>query len=278
MPFADRDDWKDNVAYLEGSVVYHKGFLYIAMADSEAGEDPLTATHEFTFTSGDFGFPDDTFTKVLRKWTIFDLPSGYYYQKLCGRTANPRPFEGFYYGDVMVLAVYSLGDTDDFGRIVKYNWSGYGIPHGLNSEWVEPNLIYAKNTELEQSIPSELIYHISFVPIDDGAMPMQYGDETVTGYQYKSHLYQFTTSNFFETTSYGQNTIEGLKMFTMWYAAFSRDHNYTGIGYGSATRTSPAFADNYTASIPELPEPPETDPPTPPYTWFLTGINPNHPD
>jgi hypothetical protein len=289
MPFAGYDDWKDSLTYSANSVVYYKGYLYRAMTAIDAGDNPLTATHEFSFDSGDFGFdkiyptpaepnPSNTFTKVLRKWTVYDLPSGYYYQKLYGRTTAPGASESFANGDAMVLTVYSLGDSDQGGRFVNYNWIGYGLPPGLNSEWIEPNFIYAKDTDAEQNISSELIYHISFVPIDEGAMPKQYGDEDVTGFQYQSHLYQFTSSTFFESNKYGDDEIDGIRMWTMYYAAFSRDHNYTGIGYGSATRTSPAFADNYTASIPELPEPPETDPPAEPYIWFVTGINPNHPD
>jgi len=280
MPFAGYADWKDTLAYSRGSVVYHKTYLYVAMTDCDAGDDPLSSTFTEYFNCGDFGFdmiypteeepnPDNTYSQTMRKWSIYDLPCNYYYQRLAGRKTQPGEFESFETGEVMVLNVYRpLGPDDGAGEAkLKYNWRGYGLTFGLNSEWPDPE-------------EGELVYHISFVPLDpagpESIMPYQYGDETVSGLSFESHLYQYNTSTFFAGDYYGAGTGPfnpgTVRMSCMYLAAFSRTHNFTGDPSGSATLTSPAFADNYFASIPELPV---TDPPT---YWLLTGINPNHPD
>ena len=292
MPFAGYDDWKDSEAYSAGDIVFYNNYLYIAMTSCDAGDDPLTATYTQYFEVGDFGFnkvfpteeepdPDNTYSQTMRKWTIYDLPFGYYYSKLCGLPGNNLQ-ESQYSNvgtEVMVLNVYRLGGPDDgldFAKI-EYNWSGYGLPHGLNSKWPDPDYVLRRGQETEREIESELVYHISFVPMDFNGlakMPKQYGDETVSGLAFQSHLYQYNTTTFYGGDYYGaENTpYESVRMATLFYATFSRSHNYIGDPSGSDSVTSPTFADNYEASVPS---PPVTDPPT---QWYLTGITPNHPD
>lgn len=278
MPFWNYPDWKANQSYARDTVVYYNSYLYVAMTDCEAGDNPLTSTYTAYFECGDFGFdkifpseennfnPDNTYTRTMRKWTVADLPFSYYHAKLCGLYGEGFTYSG--YGDagqeVMVLNVYRPEGPDqgpDDPKL-KYNWSGYGITRGLNSEWPESEI-------------GELMYHISFVPIELG-MPYQEGDETVSGLYWPSHLYQYNTSTFFGGNPYGAFFLpyaDGtVRMSTMYYASFSRTHSFSGNPSGSASINSPAFADDYNDDIPELPE---TDPPT---YWTLIGISPDHPD
>lgn len=281
MPFAGYDDWKEGLTYSQGSVVYYKTYLYVAMTNCDAGDNPLTATYTESFDCGDFGFnkvypslenpsPENIYTRTMRKWTIFDLPFGYYYSKLCGLPKTPLSALDYANvgSDVMVVNFHRPGGAsgpEPEDPKIAYNWTGYGLTHGLNSQWPEPTF-------------GELVYHISFVPLAQESttsiMPRQYGDETVSGFAYQSHLYQEGTAVFFQNDPFGggNGIFETVNMAALAYASFSRTHNFSGSPSGTASINSPDFADNYTASIPELPE---TDPPT---SWTLTGISPDHPD
>lgn len=272
MPFWGYPDWKANQAYTQGTVVYHKTYLYVAMTYCEAGDDPLTSTFTCNFTPGSFGFGASetfyTYSKTMRKWTIFDLPFYYYHAKLCGLYGEGFSFSGYGSEDIMVLNVYrpeGPDGPDPEDPKLQWNWAGYGTTYGLNSEWPE-------------SQKGELVYHISFVPLGgqgpDSVMPEQYGDETVSNIYDQSHLFQYNTTTFFiaDTQYGGYGSIDTAKMFTMFYPTFGRTHNFTGDPSGTASINSPSFADNYMDAVPELPE---TDPPT---QWDLTGISPNHPD
>lgn len=92
------DDWKAEVEYSEGDIVYHKGYLYQLMGTGtltykSTGENPQTATYSCPFTDESnvntwknvYNPPGDyaaTEYLTMRRWRLFDLPAGYYHSML----------------------------------------------------------------------------------------------------------------------------------------------------------------------------------------------------